>query len=726
MSQSKLFWEPSLLLREFDPSNYGVRMGFEFEMCLGAVPPLAQTSPSNFDLASWRSQNPVVPSTAMDFDESGDPITDVDESSDDGDDVQYDSDYRQRLMRRAGDLLISQVGGSLGVIAGGYGSHRERGYTAWHFTGDGSISPAARGDLGLELVSPTLPYNEVPTTLARVLEWSRVHGYTNASCGLHMSISAANCAPDSFDSLLFSLIVNDRRVQEMFDRASNSYCSPSFVRLLSSYGDRISGAISRPETFRSRSRELTFLDNLCERTLSVNITKFRGPSGYLEYRSPGGDWIAKPHAVRATAHKVAIAFLAACGRIGAPELDHIYFRRVRAYVRGAPLFKTWGTSAQISGARNGAYGRNDDDASRYEVLTNGTWQRVPIMIRLSERANVRPFLFFSPNGASSVQFGLCVSSESRPVARYDRSGTFYVISATAERGPTGTVTIRSVNTDTHHEYRNALAENVPHLRDFLLGDARRAALQLARALRACGGLGGLNSYTEALRIISYIREFLLGSDASLHADNYLGIKKALRRVAFASHHDQWLRRAPQRRFRTSIGGVSAELDSVFGTTSSSDTSWMRRVADTIYQRAVGLGRPLSGGDLSNCLQHLMQDPGCDASLLHALRVRTPPVLPTFAPLETGALLSVLTSSVDPDMAHSVALALRPCLITIEIPSAASIRSQAESRLLELASRVGNPNNRRLWRMFGLQDTIKSALSGSEWLQRICQLVLGEV
>lgn len=283
-----LFRNPIDLFSDVDLTQYGVKFGFEFEMILNGAR-------ANGDCGSDR-------------------------------------------MRAVAPSLMALVGGDVGNYTTEYGGHRGDGYTQWHFTGDGSLDPNDDDDeddaTPLELVSPIFTASEAFDKFSKVSSWANDRSntsdslaYTNDSCGLHIGVSADGVQYDQFDGMLFSLLVDDHAVLSHCGRLDNDYANPYYRRFMDTHAQAVRSALNSPD-FISTIGRLSRTDHLHGRW-SVHASKIR-ECGYLEYRSPGGDWLSYDLLYMSELiRKIGVAYLAAAGKIQHPMLHSIYNSRMR-------------------------------------------------------------------------------------------------------------------------------------------------------------------------------------------------------------------------------------------------------------------------------------------------------------------------------------------------------------------------------------------------------------
>jgi hypothetical protein len=190
---------------------------------------------------------------------------------------------------------IQQVTGM--PVEVGYGYHtKKRVPNEYVLEPDGSLSPDDSEDFGLELVSPPMPLNKAIEQLEAIIDWANSNGdaYTNSSTGLHMGISIPFKGGD-VDYLKLILFMGDQYVLEKFGRAANTYTASAFDKLR----QNVAGSKNRGDTKIASAMELmkNNLIELAQRYVQQGVGNAKYTSahikpGYIEFRSPGGDYLS--------------------------------------------------------------------------------------------------------------------------------------------------------------------------------------------------------------------------------------------------------------------------------------------------------------------------------------------------------------------------------------------------------------------------------------------------
>lgn len=157
---------------------------------------------------------------------------------------------------------------------------------------DGSIDVDDRDDRGLEFVSPPLPIEELLSDLNKVKAWADKTGcYTNDSTGLHINVSVPGWTAGSnqLDYVKLAVLLGDEHVLESFGRAGNTYCKSAMGKIQSIIRQNPAKAEEMLERMRQG------MDQLASKAIhsgtTDKYTSINNKNGYIEFRSPGGDWL---------------------------------------------------------------------------------------------------------------------------------------------------------------------------------------------------------------------------------------------------------------------------------------------------------------------------------------------------------------------------------------------------------------------------------------------------
>ena len=154
---------------------------------------------------------------------------------------------------------------------------------------DSSLHPDDRGEYGLEFISPPLPVGQLLDDLSKVQSWAGSYGcYTNSSCGLHINVSLPDADFDNLDYVKLALFLGDQYVLDQFGRAGNEYCNSALDRI----DARIQNIKDVTPIMDNLKNGLALTASRAIHGVETNkYTSINIKGGYIEFRSPGGDWL---------------------------------------------------------------------------------------------------------------------------------------------------------------------------------------------------------------------------------------------------------------------------------------------------------------------------------------------------------------------------------------------------------------------------------------------------
>jgi len=187
------------------------------------------------------------------------------------------------------DEFSSAIGRPVNASSRYHGATREKG--KYVVEPDGSLEPDDYDDSGLEFVSPPLPLEEMFSDLDKVKKWADEKGcYTNSSTGLHNNVSVPEFSVDNLDYIKLALLMGDKYVLEQFDRLGNTYAKSAMDKIV----DRIKQRPEDAEMLLVKMKE--GLGKLATKVIhsgaTDKYTSINTKKGYIEFRSPGGDWLS--------------------------------------------------------------------------------------------------------------------------------------------------------------------------------------------------------------------------------------------------------------------------------------------------------------------------------------------------------------------------------------------------------------------------------------------------
>jgi hypothetical protein len=169
-----------------------------------------------------------------------------------------------------------------------HGGRREAGH--YVVEPDGSLEGDNPGDGGLEFVSPPMPIDEMISDLNKVKEWAGQNGcYTNDSTGLHINISVPNYSIDKLDYVKLAILMGDEYILDLFGRSGNTYAKSAMGKIKTALKQKPEAAAQIMDLMKQG------LDGAATKAIHTGVTdkytSINTKTGYIEFRSPGGDWL---------------------------------------------------------------------------------------------------------------------------------------------------------------------------------------------------------------------------------------------------------------------------------------------------------------------------------------------------------------------------------------------------------------------------------------------------
>ncbi len=155
---------------------------------------------------------------------------------------------------------------------------------------DGSLDPDDSSDSGLEFVSPPLPISELLSDLRAVKAWADEKGcYTNDSTGLHINVSVPGFTNEKLDYVKLAVLLGDDYVLNEFGRQGNTYCKSALGIVKNHIKQRPEDAAALLNKMKEHLN--TAAAKVIHSGSTSKYTSINSKSGYIEFRSPGGDWL---------------------------------------------------------------------------------------------------------------------------------------------------------------------------------------------------------------------------------------------------------------------------------------------------------------------------------------------------------------------------------------------------------------------------------------------------
>ena len=184
---------------------------------------------------------------------------------------------------------------------------------------DGSLEPDEEGDGGLEFVSPPLPLPEMLSDLDKVVKWAgQVGAYTNSSTGLHMNVSVPNFDLDKLDYVKLAIFLGDEYVLKEFGRQGNTYCKSAMQQIATD-------AKKNPDKVKTMLQQMqgnlsSMASKIVHTGSTHKYTSINTKTGYIEFRSPGGDWLGEYAADQGKLKNTLLRFVVALDIAMKPEM----------------------------------------------------------------------------------------------------------------------------------------------------------------------------------------------------------------------------------------------------------------------------------------------------------------------------------------------------------------------------------------------------------------------
>ena len=183
---------------------------------------------------------------------------------------------------------------------------------------DSSLEPDDGKDGGLEFISPPMPVDEMFSDMDKIVNWANNYGcYTNNSTGLHMNISVPNMSTAKLDFVKLALLMGDEYVLGQFGRIANSYAK-SAMKLVR---DRVAQRPEDAEAMLGQMKE--HLGALASKVIhsgeTTKYTSINTKDGYVEFRSPGGDWLDDYNSDKGKIENTMLRFVVALDAAMDPE-----------------------------------------------------------------------------------------------------------------------------------------------------------------------------------------------------------------------------------------------------------------------------------------------------------------------------------------------------------------------------------------------------------------------
>ena len=205
--------------------------------------------------------------------------------------TEYQGDDDGMAVENIADDFSGAIGRPVNHSTDYHGASREEG--TYVVEPDGSLKGADNDDGGLEFVSPPLPIAELLSDLQKVKRWAKRRGcYTGADygTGLHINVSVDGWAGiENLDYVKLAILLGDEYVLQQFQRQSNNYCKSALGLVKDAIKKNPLTAKELLEKMKTHMN--TAASKLIHTGITNKFTSINTKDGYVEFRSPGGDWV---------------------------------------------------------------------------------------------------------------------------------------------------------------------------------------------------------------------------------------------------------------------------------------------------------------------------------------------------------------------------------------------------------------------------------------------------
>ena len=169
-----------------------------------------------------------------------------------------------------------------------HGARREAGH--YVVEPDGSLEPDDSSDAGLEFVSPPMPIDEMISDFNKVVAWAKKKGcYTNDSTGLHINVSVPDFSRSKLDYVKLALLLGDEYVLNEFGREGNTFTKSALKQVKDNIRERPEDAKKLLDGMKGGLSDIA--SKIVHSGATSKYTSINTKDGYIEFRSPGGDWL---------------------------------------------------------------------------------------------------------------------------------------------------------------------------------------------------------------------------------------------------------------------------------------------------------------------------------------------------------------------------------------------------------------------------------------------------
>lgn len=170
---------------------------------------------------------------------------------------------------------------------------------SWHVKEDLSLEDDYNEHTGLEIATNTMPLKEGLEKINKFMQWANDNDcITDDSTGLHINVSVPNFSVEELDYIKLALFIGDQYILNYFGREYNTYTVSALGEIqkkiktetasggLEGYLDMIKANLSK------KASQLILKKSKESKYSSINV-KTDSKNPYVEFRSPGGDYLSK-------------------------------------------------------------------------------------------------------------------------------------------------------------------------------------------------------------------------------------------------------------------------------------------------------------------------------------------------------------------------------------------------------------------------------------------------
>lgn len=210
---------------------------------------------------------------------------------------------RNKFFNQVGRGFAKALGRPYKVSLEYHGAER----TSKHY----AIEPDASLNQGIEFVSPPLPISEITQDLEKFKSWIKTQGgITTERTGLHMNISLPEQDFSKLDYVKLAILLGDEYVLDQFGRNSNDFAKSALENIranVSKKPNQTSKMLAQMKQGLSQIASRAIHRLSTDKYTSINIR-----DGWIEFRSPGGNWMDMDlKQVKATLYRFIVALDAA-------------------------------------------------------------------------------------------------------------------------------------------------------------------------------------------------------------------------------------------------------------------------------------------------------------------------------------------------------------------------------------------------------------------------------